>query len=327
MFWMWRGLNKFEVFPGFLGNERAAQTLFQAIDNQEIAHTLLFTGPAGCGKKTLAEKATQKLFCQDMCGECKNCKMLARGIHPDFLLIVPEGDSLKLEQARQVKAFLSTPPNTATYKVAVLDNCQQLTIEAANSLLKILEEPPSPSVCILTADSADNLLPTLVSRSQVYHLTPLPPFIVNKELIARNAPAERAEFLAEFTGGVLGKALTLLEDQEFWQLRKNVVREIQEVFGRNRDPLLSAENWHGMPERILDITEYWLRDMLMLQTIPAFAPVNRDLRPELEACTRACPLDKTIVLLDECVQARERLASRCNARLVFDSLLLKMWEV
>jgi len=253
--------------------------------------------------------------------------MLAMGIHPDLLQISPEGSSIKLGQARQVKAFLSTHPNTAPCKVAVLEDCQKLTVEAGNSLLKILEEPPAHSVCILTADSPDNVLPTLVSRSQVYNLSSLPKDMVSRVLEEKNVSTDQAIFLAGFSGGVLGRALALLEDPEFWQQRKNVAAEIREVLSRNRDPLLSSEIWHGQPDRILDLVEYWLRDMLMLQTIQGYSPGNRDLLNTLEECVTSCPVDKTIGLLEECVQARQRIIARSNTRLVFDSLLLKMWEV
>lgn len=94
-----------------------------------------------------------------------------------------------------------------------------------------------------------------------------------------------------------------------------------------RDPLLTGENWHPLPERFLDLLEFWLRDMLMLQTVEGYAPINSDMVEELTECISVCPRGKTVVLLQGCAEARERLRARCNPRLVFDDLLLKMWEV
>src|SRR5690554_2997767 len=186
---MWRGLSKSDSFPGFLGNARVVDALCNAVETETLAQTLLFTGPIGAGKKTLADKVVQKLFCPDMCGRCKSCQMLTRHTHPDYSVIIPD-DILKLDHARQVKSFLSTSPNTAAHKVAVLADCHKLTVEAANSLLKVLEEPPPASICILTADSVDNVLSTLVSRSQVYNLAPLPHAMVMDVLRDRGVSSE-----------------------------------------------------------------------------------------------------------------------------------------
>ena len=323
---MWKGLIKSEIFPGFLGSGRVAQSLMQTIEADRTAHTILLTGAAGSGKKTLAGAAAKRLFCSSACGGCRDCKMLAQGRHPDFLIISSDG-AVKLDQARQLKTFLSASPNSAPVKVAVLENAQDLTVEAANSLLKILEEPTASAVCFLTADSADNVLQTIVSRSQVYNLSPLPTGLVSKVLVDRQVPEAQAKFLSGYSGGILGQALILLEDSGFWQQRENMALELTEILSRRRDPLQTSENWHSLTGRTLDLVEYWLRDMLMLQTIPEFIPVNIDFQAELKECVAICPVDKTIVLLEECVQARQRIAARCNTRLVFDSLLLKMWEV
>lgn len=319
-------MNRSEHFPGFLGNTRVAQALYNSVYAGTVSHTLLFTGPNGSGKKTLARSLAQRLFCPELCHNCKNCTLLAKGVHPDLLFLAPQGDSVKLEQAKELKAFLASPPNTAPYKVAVLESCQLLTVEAGNSLLKILEEPPASSVCILTADSPDNVLPTLVSRSQVYTLGPLEASCLEKAL-AGQVPPEKLDFMARFSGGILGRALAAQADPDFWQQRKALGQELKGVLTARREPLLTAENWQSLADRFLDLAEIWLRDILMLQTVREYTPINSDMLEELAECVSACPREKTVVLLKECAAARERLRARCNPRLVFDGLLLKMWEV
>ncbi|HOB35676.1 MAG TPA: DNA polymerase III subunit delta' [Bacillota bacterium] len=314
-------------FPGFWGNERVARILFRALQGGTLAHTLLFTGPAGCGKKTLARKVAERLFCPDLCGKCRNCALLKRGSHPDFLMLGPEANFVRLEQARRLQSFLTVPANSAPYKVAVLEDAHRLTPEAGNSLLKILEEPRERTVCILTADNVDNVLPTLVSRSQVYNLAPLPPDELKEILVAKGAQQAQAEFLAAFSGGIPGKALALLADSAFSQQRENFARDISAVLARRRDPLEVAEAWHSQPQLFLDLLDLWLRDMLMLQTRQDYRPANIERADSLAECNAVCPVDKVLFLLEESVLARERLQALCNSRLVFDSLLLKMWEV
>lgn len=252
--------------------------------------------------------------------------MLARGIHPDFMSISSDG-MVKLEHARQLKDFLAAPPNTAAYKVALLEECQNLTVEAGNSLLKVLEDPPQASVCILSADSVDNVLPTLVSRSQVYTIAPLSMEEISLALEERNVPQKRSWFLAGFSQGVLGRALKLLEDEDFWLRRQQMATGIQEILARRSNPMLTSDNWQLRQEEALDLLESWLRDMLLSQINPGYIPVNRDLQSNLDACIANCPVDKCIALLDYCAAVREYLQARCNPRLVFDCLALKMWEV
>lgn len=311
---------------GFLGNEGIVGALLNRIEVGKLANTLLFSGPQGIGKKTLAALVAKRLFCPISCGTCSSCQMLAKGIHPDFLLAVSQGQ-VKLELAGQVKAFLGTAPNTAPYKVAVVENCQNLTVEAGNSLLKILEEPPETSVCVLTADSTANVLPTLVSRSQVYTLSPLPPRVVENVLRQKGIGEKQGRFLVGFSEGILGRAVNLAEKQDFWQMRLHLAQEMPALLAREKEPLSFADNWQEQPEIVLALLEFWLRDMVLLQANPSYEPVNSDYRENLAQCTAACSREKSIALLDCCFLARERLQARCNPSLVFGCLALKMWEV
>jgi len=140
-------------------------------------------------------------------------------------------------------------------------------------------------------------------------------------------PEERIRFLTGYSQGILGRAYDLMNDKDFWQLRKNVADEIREILSRRNNPLQLSESWHPQAERILSVVEFWLRDMLLLQAQPGSELVNGDYMVDLAECTACCPIQKTVILLEECALARQRLAARCNAQLVFDSLVLKMWEV
>lgn len=321
---MWRGLNKYSL-RGFLGNERVVRSLLNQVETGKVASAILFTGPAGCGKKTLAVKLTQKLFCANLCEQCLNCVLLAKSGHPDFLVISPETDWLKLEQARTLKNFLATSPNTAPVKVAVLADSHRLTVEAGNSLLKVLEEPRATSICILTADSELNVLPTIVSRCQVYSLSPLPAATIQAELNQHNLSDDQRRFLTGFSEGVLGRALALLAG-DVWQLRQSMAAEIKAVLTKGQEPLKFADSYQDYPYAI-DLLEFWLRDMMLLKVSPGLAPLNRDFQAELEQCAAACSREKIFGLLNQCAQAREQLSAHASSRLVFACLALKMWEV
>ena len=300
-------------------------SLLRRIEGRTLANTLLFVGPRGSGKKTLAMKVAQKLFCSQCCGQCPSCSMLIQGRHPDFLQVQAENDWIKLEQARQVKTFLASPPNSASHKIAILEECQRLTIEAGNSLLKVLEEPPVSSICILTADSTANVLPTLVSRSQVYPLSALSRSAIVEMLKKLNIRENQRQFLVGFSEGLPGRALALADDEDFWSRRQEMAPEILGVMAGHGDPLLFSERWCDYPESI-SLLEFWLRDMARLQISPDYTPVNTDFHDSLEACLTNCPGERPVVLLDHCARARGYLQARCNPRLVFDCLALQLRE-
>ena len=165
------------------------------------------------------------------------------------------------------------------------------------------------------------MLPTLVSRSQVYTLGPLEASCLEK-LWQASSSGKACYGQRRNLGRPAAQA-----DPDFWQQRKALGQELKGVLTARREPLLTAENWQSLADRFLDLAEIWLRDILMLQTVREYTPINSDMLEELADCVSACPREKTVVLLKECAAARERLRARCNPRLVFDGLLLKMWEV
>jgi DNA polymerase-3 subunit delta' len=161
--------------------EHIVRALRAVMSKGLVAHAYLFYGPAGTGKKTLAGSIAQALNCaqfpQGPCETCPSCLKVARGTHPDVHWIIPEGKVIRIEQVRQAVKAASLQPREGRRHIFILDAAQGLTPEAANSLLKTLEEPPAAVVFILLAEKPGLLPPTVVSRCQVFplrHLAELP---------------------------------------------------------------------------------------------------------------------------------------------------------
>ncbi|WP_448556561.1 AAA family ATPase [Thalassotalea montiporae] len=166
------------------------QSLVQQISTQRLPHALLMTGEAGAGKSTLALWLAARLACvsvnheqsaaqsaadneQAPCGYCKHCKLIASQSFPD-LLIIDEGDkSIGVEPIRAVTKFLETRPQIASQKTVLIKQVEQLTVAAANALLKTLEEPSLGNTLVLTTKNTESLLPTILSRCQLISLRPL----------------------------------------------------------------------------------------------------------------------------------------------------------
>lgn len=179
------------IWNGLRGHTAQIDRFRRAVQRRRTAHAYAFIGPAGIGKRRVATTIAQCLFCQrvaegelDACKECSACRQVQAGTHPDLLTIgCPEGKrELPIElvagaserRGREGLCHdLSLKPMSADRRIAIIDDAQTLNEESANALLKTLEEPPPGSILFLISTAADGLLPTIRSRCQPVHFSPL----------------------------------------------------------------------------------------------------------------------------------------------------------
>lgn len=214
-------------FKDIIGQDNAVNLLVEQLKNRRVSHAFLFIGKDGVGKKRLALEFARALFCPekeaDACGICLSCKKVVHQNHPDIRLIeIDEGDNIKIEQIRELQQEIAYKPYESDRKVFIIDQADQMTVQAANSLLKTLEEPPSYAIIILLAEGTDSLLPTVISRCQKIQLNKLPREEIEKKLKLEGIRADRAEVIAGLVDGSLGRALSLLGDEEFLNNRQEV---------------------------------------------------------------------------------------------------------
>jgi DNA polymerase-3 subunit delta' len=199
-----------------IGHDGAVNLLRRDLAAGRLSHAYLFTGGDGIGKRTLALELARAVNCEhpsapdEPCGTCRPCRMIPAMKHPDLFLLRPEGADgrIPVDSARNLIHTLALKPMEARYRMALLVDFHRAQAGAANALLKTIEEPPPSALLLLTAESADELLPTIVSRCRQIALRPLPERIVSRALQDRwRVPAERAELLARLSGGRLGWAV------------------------------------------------------------------------------------------------------------------------
>lgn len=322
----------FFTIDAVLGQEKAKAMLRRAVSGNRLAHAYLFRGPSGVGKKTLARAFGNYLNClaptptADACGTCASCRKLRGSNHPDRLVIEPDGAAIKIGQIRELKRALSFPPFEASLRTVLLCDVHTMRREAANSLLKILEEPPPGNLLILTGDAASEILPTTTSRCQQIPFTTLPLARVAAKLADEGLAPDTAAALAALADGSLGQARRLAASS-LLELRSRVISQLLELRpGRPETAEAifaladsSTESGENLAE-LLGLLHLCFRDIFLLHRGQPQRVVNLDLRQTLEQGRQRWPLAGLAKRLPLFAEADRQLSRNCNRALVCEVL-------
>lgn len=222
------------------GHEWASQILQKHIIQNNVRHAYLFSGAPGIGRRSLAIRFAQAINCVqppspgEPCGECRICKQTEKMQQVDLTVTQSLEDSktIKVEQVRELQNSLSLSPYEAKYRVALLLNFQEATPNAQNALLKTLEEAPPKVILLITADSVENLLPTIVSRCEILRLRPL---TIEQCVTALNEhwqiPNDIATELAHLTAGKIGQAVNYYQDPDQLEKLHHLVQDAFDLLG------------------------------------------------------------------------------------------------
>ena len=210
-----------KILDLFYGNEKAKNTLVLGWQGGRMPHALLLEGDGGCGKKTFAKVIAAAAVCtgdKKPCGECKHCVKAHDGIHPD--ITVYDGatpKNLNVDAVRGIRLAASVKANEAHCKVYILADAQNMTVQAQNALLKVLEEPPKGVMFVLTCDNRSRLLETIVSRVTTIRLEPPPQETCVQALrtLSQGHTEDEYQMAAEAFEGNIGRAVASLHDAGF----------------------------------------------------------------------------------------------------------------
>lgn len=246
--------------PRFCYNKRAQETLAAFVNGGRFPHALLLEGPEGSGRRTFAREIAAALFCRGEhkpCGSCNQCRKVLERNHPDVEYYGGDGSrrSFHIDTIRQLRQNAWLLPGEAPCRVCVLCGAENMTDQAQNALLKILEEPPEHTVFILTAENRAMLLPTILSRVQTIRLEPLTPAEILPVLWERcpDQPGEKLEWAAE-TADTIGQALALLADESL-QKHAQLAQRMLELLcnGSEYDLLTAVEPVSRKREDLLEV--------------------------------------------------------------------------
>jgi DNA polymerase-3 subunit delta' len=325
------------TFKELLGQEKAKSLLLRARQQRRLGHAYLFRGPAGVGKKRAAATFAAALNCsqgdpEDACGKCPSCMKIASGNHPDFLTVSADGSSIKIQQIRELKKTLSYPPFEAAHRVVLLADIQLMGREAANSLLKTLEEPPAQTILILTVEEADDTLATIRSRCQIVPFYPLAEAQII-QILGDKAPEldqEAAKTIAALAEGSPGLALQLA-GQQMLSFRRDLIAALAKLPPEQPETIRSvlhlAETAAAFKEelpRLLSFLSFWLRDLLLFNLGQEARIVNLDLVPLFEQPSKKWSSAQIMSRLDSIGRAERQLARNCNRGLVCEVLFFSL---
>jgi DNA polymerase-3 subunit delta' len=337
-------------FDAFVGNRAAVSFLRATLATGRVTHAYLFTGPPHIGKRTLALALAAALVCERApaaspagaagpgaqlsavpapCGECRQCRLVAKHTHSDVLLVEAEPGrrGITIEQVRHVEHVAGLRPYEAQRKVLILRNVETMAEPAANALLKTLEEPPGDTVLVLTAADSSHVLPTVASRCREVALRPVPAEEIERALRERGADEAQARLLSRLAAGRPGWAFAAAGDPSWLAAHYARVEALEAALARPPIARLPAAALESTEARAhLDTWLGWWRDALLVQQGCADLVANVDRLQALHCAAAGAGIDcwRAVRRIEE---TRAQLDANANPRLALEALLLDLPQV
>lgn len=290
------------IFQDIIGNEETKQILSKSIEENHISHSYLLIGIDGIGKSLIAREFARKILClnkDDDISRCNSCIKWQNNNHPDFVQIESEDGKIKIDQIRFLQEQISEKPIISTKKVYFIKDCDQMTTEAQNCLLKTLEEPPEYAVIILTTSNESKLLTTVKSRCLKLYLQGIPKEKIKQYLIEKNYE-NIDENLINISEGSIGRAIKLQENK---QLYTEISKILVSVESKNIGEIFkNAAVLYNQKEEIQEILNY------------------------INVCLYNSKEINKINCIKYVEETKKRLNSNSNYDMCIDYLLMKMNE-
>ncbi|MBI5753928.1 DNA polymerase III subunit [Candidatus Peregrinibacteria bacterium] len=295
-----------------IGHEKQLAQIENDISSGNLAHAYLLAGPNSVGKNTVARKLAGILQCEnDFCHSCNACLQVEKGCHVDTVVFEDNGESIKIEEVRRIMERLNMT-RQAQYKILLIQSLERMRTEAANSFLKMLEEPPERTIFIMTTDNVRVILPTILSRVRVVKFNSVSNSYLRDKLkqLYPKSEAETIETVSLLSLGKTGKAVHLMEHPDSLANYLKTYHDIQNFLA-----------YRSVSERFSYIEEM-LEDPLRIETfmnILTHVLRSKMLEPGRQGGGKIYA--KALSKIDE---AAMLLRQNINVRLVLENLMLQI---
>ena len=292
------------MFNDIIGNNKIKNYLIASIANNKISHSYMFVGVSGIGKKLIALEFSKKLLClknEEKC-QCKSCIEFDTQNHPDFELVEAEGNTIGINQIRDLQRKIQEKPIISNKKIYIIDNAEKMTVEAQNCLLKTLEEPPEFAIIILIGSNESLFLDTIKSRCLILHFEQLGSNEISQYLSQNYGMQNLNNEIVKIFQGSIGKAIELKDKIEQYKQIGEMLKKINQL--DYLDVVNLAKPIYEAKEDIYSILEYM--NVILLE------------------------LSKENYKYTKCVQivenTKERLKCNSNYDMSIDNMLFNMWR-
>lgn len=308
-------------FENIIGQEFAKKYMTNSIKNNKISHAYIFEGMDGIGKKKFAEEFSKILF-----------KGTSIDVNPDCISINPDGNSIKIAQIRKLQSDIIIKPHK-DYKIYIINQSEKMTMEAQNTLLKTLEEPPRYAIIILITNNKERLLDTVKSRCETIKFTPISQSDLKLYLMnTKGIDEQRATLLATFSRGSMEKALELSDSAEFSIIREDIQKYIEIIMDKNISEVLNIasdlEKYKTSIISLLDMMLNYFRDMMFLKE--GFGKnmiINIDKIIFIQNMSNKITYSQLSKIIDIIEETKKRIKSNCNFNTNMQVMALNIYEV
>ena len=327
------------------GQDRVLRQIDKSFAEGRYAHAYLLVGPPGVGKRTLAFDMAQAVNCLSRddvpCSECSQCRRIILGQHADVQVLEVRGEGgdgpprreVGIDAVREMQRRASLNPYEGRERVFIFDGAESMSEEAANALLKTLEEPPPQVLMLLTTSREEALLPTIRSRCRRLELRPLPITDVAVELVnSHSISQDEAEKLARLSMGCLGWALSTLTDPSIIEQRNKELESISRLSEASLEDRFGyaselASLFYRDREAALEVLYLWLqwwRDLLLIGEGGEEFVHNLDWRETLRKVAHGCTAAQVVAVIKATMRTVDALEQNANARLSLEVLMLSL---
>lgn len=293
------------MFNGIIGNDKIKELLVQSVKNDKTSYSYLFIGTDGIGKKLIAKEFAKMILCTGQnkyCNNCKSCIEFDTDNNPDFKIIEPDGNSIKIEQIREFQSKVTEKPIVSDRKVYIINNSDKMTTEAQNCLLKTLEEPPEFVTIILIGSNESAFLSTIKSRCIIMHFDKISNEEIQNYVFDNYQVKLSSQIMLDACEGSIGKAIKILDKQEEYDKIEDVIKTIEKI--DKIDLLNKSEVIYKAKDEKFELLDYINIVLINL------AKIN----------SKHAPCIKIVE------DTKKRLQSNANYDMSIDNMLLKLWE-